>query len=161
MRYITTTIIVTFLIPFFISCENKVALVPQTAPIIATSDNQTSYYLSKGTRFSRDTLYILGTDTTQQVNGYAYIGLTVNAKNTGTYLLSAFPMNYAYTSWHVSSLNAFSYQTDSVRTGSINIKKLDTVNHIAIGTFNFTAEEQLPLRYGNSLTLNGSFNLKW
>jgi hypothetical protein len=161
-----TTIIFSFALLLLIinSCEKKTTPSP-TGPIVATignslADNGTFYFQPIWVKFSGDTFsfYSRCTDNAEEVEVY----LCVKTKIPGTFLLSA--SNYAFNGASGSgSLIGFAYYTDSTHTGSVTVTKLDTINHIASGSFKFTAEEQEPSRNGGTDNLsNGSFtNLTW
>jgi hypothetical protein len=137
-------------------------------PIAATvsgsmADNGTFNYYPKSVTFLHDTLSILAVDTIPQSNqtcdGFEQIMLIFKAKSTGSIALAY----GSVTTYGYCSMNSFWYTTDSTHTGSVNVTMLDTINHIASGTFSFSGEMQTPMRYGGTNTVsNGSFNkIKW
>ena len=152
------------------SCEEKQATPPVVYPnnsIVATVAGTTYVYTPQSVKFSGDTLSIYATYVVGQGNGCSggtySLGIEgIYAKNTGIYLLGK--QEYAFTAeWGFCSLNSFSYYTDSVNTGTINIAKFDTINHTITGTFSFTAEMQHPMRNGGTeaVTSGRLINVTW
>lgn len=91
-----------------------------------------------------------------------FLNFFIHAKQAGIYKLSI--SNYAQTGIDGICLNLTEWQTDSLHTGTLNLTKFDTVNHIVSGNFNFIAELTSGL-IGTSTTdtiKNGYFNnLRW
>ncbi|HTA27071.1 MAG TPA: hypothetical protein VK809_04750 [Bacteroidia bacterium] len=87
------------------------------------------------------------------------------AKSQGIYLLSN-KNNGSYSEGGWSPSHGFwsiNYYTDSIYIGKVTLTELDTINHVASGTFYFNCEEQyLTINGGLDSVTNGYFtNLKW
>ena len=95
-------------------------------------------------------------------NGGENFDLFIHLQKAGAYSLSTY--NYAYIEpWSNSSPNSFSFCTDSLHTGTINLSKFDSINHLIDGTFSFIANMVQPIQSDGTATVtNGSINnLTW
>lgn len=150
------------------SCKKEVAYPPGSYPnntIVATvtgsiAESGTFIYTPQNCSYSKGILSIGGSCTVyEEVNT---LGLYVHAKQVGTYTLSMY--NSAGTGGSGSgSQVVIGYSTDSLRTGILTLTKLDTINKIVAGTFNFIAEEQYPFMGGGTETTTNGYvtNLTW
>ena len=149
------------------SCEDKQAA-PPPPPVVYPDNtiyatmsesiiaNGTYVFTPQHVKFSGDTLSIYAvniTDSGGTCEGTMVLGMEVYARQTGVYVLNnynqAFNLAYGF-----CSLNSFSYYTDSIHVGSINITLLDTLHHFVSGTFRFTPEMQRPSQNEGTETIS-------
>ena len=152
-------IILVFITILCFSCEKKQATPPITYPnnaIIATvnatwmGSTSTYVYTPLSVNFSEGIISIKGiyADNT----GGEVLGIYIHAKQVGTYPLSSY--NYAFVEpWSNGSPNSFSFYTDSLYTGTVNLTEFDTINHLIDGTFSFAADMQQPIRDDGTATV--------
>jgi len=149
------------------SCQQESTTTPTpTGPVNATVSGVTYNYTLKWAKDSGGIFSFFAMDsvpTYDTSSGYnEEISIRVKANKTGSFTLSN--VNTGDVFWTTTHPKAsFAYYTDSVHTGLITLTTFDTVNHVASGTFNFVAQEQMPTKNGGNATVtNGSFtNLKW
>lgn len=168
----------------YISCENKIA-VPPINPVITNKSDSTKAPFVYGPSL----LYLDGNGNlatpyqpfSDQYDNVSYSGsilkiyyytffegngfsfsIEFHAVDTGVYVLSNRNTgNYTIQYLNVT-LNTIAYYTDSVHTGRVALTLLDTINHVASGTFSYTSEEQSPIVNGGSRYDHGYFtDLRW
>ena len=86
------------------------------------------------------------------------------AKTTGTYLLSTKDTGCIdEVEYMKGSVGAFAYYTDSVYTGKVILTELDTIHHLASGTFWYAIRQHPPyLVYSIDSIQDGVFaNITW
>jgi hypothetical protein len=134
-------------------------------PISAIVDGARIFYYAETVSFIGDVFSFYAIDTINkgsQCEGYEIISISFKAKTTGNSIQLSNNGATSVSSGGYCSMIGFWYTTDSIHKGYVNLTELDTINHIASGTFSFTAEMQSPVRYGGIDTVtNGAFvNLK-
>jgi hypothetical protein len=154
----------------YISCDKLVDYPPSANPTVSVSPNVTTSmsWLYGGIAspiisYRHDTIHIYGYhDTVESGVGTVSWAITLNfhAKTTGTYLLSN--KNRGEYFIEANAVPRY-YFTDSVHAGTVILTELDTINHVASGTFSFACEMQNPnVNGGLDSVKNGYFTyLKW
>ena len=106
---------------------------------------------------------IIGNIVYLQDNKHIQINIHYMPK-VGTYILS----NYIwlgkgdYANYEDDNPGSILYETDSIHTGRLIITKLDTINRIISGKFNFDAKQSCVYRECNSIiSVEGQFDVKY
>jgi len=165
MKYLSTTICYSLILLFVISCK-KDSTTSSTSSISVTisnsvGDNGTFSFTPQTVKYSNGSFSFYGTSAVNSgggCGGSLSLSFGFKGKTPGTYIINGSTGSSGF----CSNASVY-YATDSANTGTVNVTALDTVNHIASGTFNFKADEQQPFYHNGAATLsNGSFsNVKW
>jgi hypothetical protein len=180
-KLVSYLLILFFIGLIYISCDKEVVYPPldtispttvgfDNVGNIVTSDNPISYEFGSYSLTYKNNVVVFfaSYDPVESIDAIYSVNIKFHAKTTGTYLLSnkdsgiytySEPRYYYYSN----------YYTDSIHTGTIKLTLLDTVNHVASGTFSFVAESQYGITSGDTIrsletdtVTNGYFNyLKW
>ena len=172
-KAIRNLFILLFIDLIYISCDKKVAnpAAPPTIPApevgfdnggnIEDTNSESSTFGGYSITYTDNLIRIYASyDPYDSPHGSPAINIKFYAKTIGTYILSN---KDSCTFIYSNNLHYVEYYTDSVHTGKVILTQLDTVNHLASGTFWFACEMQYPNVNGGIDTLtNGYFtNLKW
>ncbi len=165
-----------------VSCDKKVVYPPSdilsnttvgfdNGGNIVTSNNPVSYsYGSYSLTYKNNVLVIYASyDPVESIDGTYSVNIKLYTKSTGKYILSN--KDSGIYSYDEPRYNYYvNYYTDSLHTGIVNLTLLDTINHVASGTFSFVAESKFGIVNGNDTipnietdtVTNGYFNyLRW
>jgi hypothetical protein len=169
MKYLAAALFIAFSTLFLYSCEDKAVPTPSqikspakatSAAILTISWWDTANYKIQSVTYADRILSINGLDSMRGTGNQ--FTMSLKATNPGTYTLSY--SNTAYLSWIYYNSMAFPpwCATDSTHTGIVDLTTLDTINHLASGTFRFKGLYHCANYPDTVANVSGSFsNLTW